>query len=56
MLDQNDSQAEKQFDTPSEIIAWREMEFENVILEASDCERYGCTCINYEKCCGCFIQ
>ena len=24
----------------------------------ADCEdsRYGCTCINYEKCCGCLLQ
>ena len=28
---------------------------ENLIL-ASGCDNYGCTCIAYEKCCGCFIQ
>jgi hypothetical protein len=27
-------------------------------IEASDCtdNRYGCTCISHEKCCGCIIQ
>ena len=30
---------------------------ENFIAESgSDCDPYGCTCISYEKCCGCFIQ
>ncbi len=28
---------------------------ENLVL-ASGCSNYGCTCISYEKCCGCFIQ
>lgn len=28
---------------------------ENLVL-ASGCDNYGCTCISYEKCCGCFIQ
>lgn len=28
---------------------------EEVNIECSD-GRYGCTCIRYEKCCGCLIQ
>ncbi len=28
---------------------------ENIIY-ASNCNPYGCTCIAYEKCCGCFLQ
>lgn len=30
---------------------------ENLLAENADnCNSYGCTCIAYEKCCGCFIQ
>lgn len=30
---------------------------ENMIAEDSDgCSPYGCTCISYEKCCGCLLQ
>lgn len=33
-----------------------ELEFDE--YDNKDCEdrRYGCTCINYERCCGCLIQ
>ncbi|MCR4319009.1 MAG: hypothetical protein NUV74_01560 [Candidatus Brocadiaceae bacterium] len=42
----------------SEIFANATLTFEeNLIANDSDgCPRYGCTCIAYEKCCGCFIQ
>lgn len=30
--------------------------FQDNLVLASGCERYGCTCIAHEKCCGCFIQ
>jgi hypothetical protein len=41
-----------------EILADATLTFEeNLIVEDSgDCPRYGCICINYERCCGCFIQ
>ena len=29
---------------------------ENLLLGDSGCPRYGCTCISYEKCCGCLLQ
>lgn len=42
----------------SEIIREVSLTFEeNFIAESSsDCNPYGCTCISYEKCCGCLLQ
>lgn len=42
----------------SKIISEIELDFEqNLIGEnTSNCEDYGCTCINHEKCCGCVLQ
>lgn len=30
--------------------------FKDNLVLSSGCDNYGCTCIAYEKCCGCFIQ
>jgi hypothetical protein len=39
------------------IIAIATLTFEeNLLSDGVDCPRYGCTCINYEKCCGCLLQ
>lgn len=32
------------------------MTFSNNLVLASGCDNYGCTCIAYEKCCGCILQ
>jgi len=32
------------------------LNFSENLLLASGCDRYGCTCISYEKCCGCLLQ
>lgn len=41
-----------------EILAEATLTFEENMLsgDADECSRYGCTCINYEKCCGCLLQ
>ena len=33
-----------------------EIDFEENLVLASGCDNYGCTCISYEKCCGCVFQ
>lgn len=43
----------------TEILADVTLDFEEndqIFKGKSECERYGCTCINYEKCCSCLIQ
>ena len=40
----------------SGVLAIQAITFEDNLVLASGCDNYGCTCIAYEKCCGCFIQ
>lgn len=40
----------------SEVKAAKMMVYNENLVLASGCDNYGCTCISYEKCCGCFIQ
>lgn len=42
----------------TDIIAVADLIFEENVLLSDDimCDRYGCTCIAFEKCCGCLIQ
>lgn len=43
--------------TSAEILSEATLTFEeNLITESSGCDPYGCTCISYEKCCGCILQ
>lgn len=42
----------------NEVLSNATLDFEkNPIGDDTDgCPRYGCTCIAYEKCCGCLLQ
>jgi len=43
-------------ETVSGVLSFQPITFEDNLVLASGCDNYGCTCITYEKCCGCFIQ
>lgn len=47
-----------QHDEVCDILAAASLTYEENLLagNADNCSSYGCTCIAYEKCCGCFIQ
>lgn len=42
----------------AEILAETTVTFEENLLQeiTGGCDNHGCTCISYEKCCGCLIQ
>lgn len=41
-----------------EILEETTLSFEEnlIVANSENCDRYGCTCIAYEKCCGCLLQ
>ena len=40
----------------NEVKDYCNVSFSDNLALASGCDNYGCTCIAYEKCCGCLIQ